>query len=98
MPSLDRTARVLREYDENMARKRREVTRQKLKQRTLINQHEKLINTKELKYEKLKLVPHSGWNFASTPTDRENTIENSQNSQFCSIQASHGRKKINENS
>ena len=95
MPSLDRTARVLREYDENMARKRREVTRQKLNERTLINQHE---TCKELKYEKLKLVPHSGWNFASTPTDRENTIENSQNSQFCSIQASHGRKKINENS
>ena len=54
MPSLDRTARVLREYDENMARKRREVTRQKLKQRTLINQHEKLINTKEPKLKQQK--------------------------------------------
>ena len=58
-------------------------------------------NYEELNERKLIEGEHelySGWNFASIPTDRENTNENSQNSQFCSIQASHSRTKINENS
>ena len=100
MPSLDRPARIRREYDENMARIRREVTRREVTRREL---NVKLLSKEyelysEQKSIKFKRVPHSGWNFASTPTDRENTIENCQNSQLCSIQASHGRKKINENS
>ena len=106
MPYLDRTARIRREYDENMARIREEA-----RYGGTIRMHD-TVRGKNLKFcrkirklhveeqwkGKVKFVPHAGWNFASTPTDRENTIENSQNSQFCSIQGSHGRKKINENS
>ena len=77
------------EYGENTTRIWREVTRRELNEREEI---------KEEEYQRFGPVPLSGWNFASTPTDRENTIENCQNSQLCSIQASHGRKKINENS
>ena len=45
-----------------------------------------------------KYVPHGGWNFASTPTERENIAESFQNSQLNSTQASETKKRIRENS
>ena len=44
-----------------------------------------------------KYVPHGGWNFASTPTDRENMAESFQNFQLNSTQASGAKKRIREN-
>ena len=45
-----------------------------------------------------KFVPHGGWNFASTPTERDNMAETFQNSQLNSTQASGTKKRIRENS
>ena len=42
-------------------------------------------------------TPHAGWNFASTPSDRENIAENYSISQFFSSQAYQTRKRMNEN-
>ena len=42
-------------------------------------------------------TPHAGWNFASTPSDRENIAENYSISQFLSSQANQTRKIINAN-
>ena len=50
------------------------------------------------RWKSAKFVPHSGWNFASSPTDRENIAENFANSQFYSTQTCQPRKKVKENS
>ena len=57
----------------------------------------KIWNTK-FGWKSAKFVPHSGWNFASSPTDRENIAENFANSQFYSTQTCQPRKKVKENS
>ena len=82
-----------------------EIERKRQKRRTemeelrLARPRQDQVLTEQLKgIKSLKYVPHGGWNFASSPTVREDMAESFQNSQLNSTHASGTKKRIRENS
>ena len=96
--NLNQTAEIERQRQKKRAEIKEWELIKQVKRLETLSETEQTDRFESLRKRSWKYVPHAGWNFASTPTERENLAENFQNSQLNSSQASATKKRIRENS